>query len=44
MVRESTMDPNFEITLLEPEIVALSVLETDVLSFPMEAVAKFGSG
>lgn len=42
MVRESTIEPKPDIALFDPEIVALSVEETDVLSLPKEAVAKFG--
>ena len=43
MVSESTIDPKAAIALFDPEIVALSVEETDVVSLPKEAVAKFGS-
>ena len=36
------MEPNFEITFVVPEIVAVSVPVTNVVSLPNEAVPKLG--
>jgi len=44
MLSESTVEPNFAIGFVEPEIVAVFVPVTSVVSFPKEVVPKFDRG
>jgi hypothetical protein len=44
ILSESTVEPNFEIGFVKPEIVAVFVPVTSVVSFPKVAVPKFARG